>query len=960
MKKRSTRKREPSRRPPTHNGLFGYPGGGARAHQALDSALSMRDQRLRFIAEALPQIVWTAEPDGYQDFFNHRWFSFTGLTEEETYSGLSALHPDDFPRYVKRWKQALRIGHTYEAEYRIRRRDGTYRWFLVRGLPIKDAQGRVVKWFGTFTDIHDMKEIEQTLRESEGRYRALVDMAPDGIVVHRNNRFLYANKAALHLIRARSFKQLAALPVLSLVVQQDRRASAARMRSVFHKHVSSRAEVRIRSLDGKERMLEARATHIEYEGSAAIQLMLHDITERKQREQEMERFASFTARNPNPIIEVDFAGKILFYNPAAARIFPQLKKRGLHHPWLAGYLGIVARFRKGEFKNYVREMQYGERWFQQTLWLYSPSQCIRIYGQDISLRKRRVAELEKMNRTLRALSRSSQALVRVEDEKKFLREICTIVVKDCEHALVWVGYAEQDRNKSVRPVAYAGFDSSYIKSLNITWSDTVRGRGPTGIAIRSGRTAICKDMKTDARFSPWRRAALRRGYRSSVALPLRSGGHTFGALTIYSREADAFSKEELTLLSTLADDLGYGITAIRLRRAHAKAEAALRASEEQLRTLNADLERMVVERTEELEVAHTKDRANLRRFKDMINTMSVGVVATDEHLRVIHVNSLYCDYFGLPSPDHIIGMHGPDVVRRMKEKFLHPDQANVLLMHAKERQLASGLEVPLKDGRVLLRDSLPVYDGDAFRGMMFAYRDITKEKRIDAAKSDFMSFASHQLRTPLTAIRWALGRMRRDLDPSSQTYQLTDAAFRAAKNMAETINTMLSISRIEGGIVSLSVSEFPLRKIMKEVTDLVAEERRRRKQRLHLRCPQKLAIGTDAKLFKEVLLNLVTNAIKYSPENASVRICASQSSEGVRIEVEDEGFGIPADEQDKIFGKFYRGANAVRALTEGSGLGLYLVSLLVSTLQGKISFVSREGKGSTFTLILPASLTVGS
>jgi signal transduction histidine kinase/ActR/RegA family two-component response regulator len=186
-------------------------------------------------------------------------------------------------------------------------------------------------------------------------------------------------------------------------------------------------------------------------------------------------------------------------------------------------------------------------------------------------------ELRRLNRTLKALSDSSQAMMRATDETGYLQEVCRIMQRDCGFAMIWIGYARQDERKTVRPVAQAGFDEGYIEKLDLTWADSERGRGPTGTAIRTGKPAGCRNMLTDPNFAPWRDAALKRGYASSLAVPLVAEGEVPGAVTIYSREPDSFPAGEVKLLTELADDVAYGIISLRLRAAHADAEHALRA-----------------------------------------------------------------------------------------------------------------------------------------------------------------------------------------------------------------------------------------------------------------------------------------------------------------------------------------------------------------------------------------------
>jgi PAS domain S-box-containing protein len=209
----------------------------------------------------------------------------------------------------------------------------------------------------------------------------------------------------------------------------------------------------------------------------------------------------------------------------------------------------------------------------------------RSSNREITKRKNAEGELLRRNRTLRALSNSNQSLVRATVESDLLEDVCRIVVEDCGHAMVWIGYAEENEGKTVRPVAHFGFDHGYLDKLNVTWADTERGRGPTGTAIRTGQPAACRNMRTDPRFAPWREEALKRGYESSIAFPLAIGEKIVGAITIYAREPDPFSDDEVKLLAELAGDLSFGIASIRGRTAQAAAELELREGEQRYRSL---------------------------------------------------------------------------------------------------------------------------------------------------------------------------------------------------------------------------------------------------------------------------------------------------------------------------------------------------------------------------------------
>ena len=303
-----------------------------------------------------------------------------------------------------------------------------------------------------------------------------------------------------------------------------------------------------------------------------------DITERKKAEEEIARLASFPTINPNPILEIDFNGNIEYVNTAAKRRFADLEKLGLKHPLLADWKNVIIAFKEKTVNSFVSEVKVGEDWYLQKYYKVPETQCIRGYALNITERKKAEEALRKLNRHLRAVSNSNQALMHATDEAKFTQEVCNIIIKDCGYELVWVGFAEHDQDKTVRPVAFAGFDKGYIDALRVTWDENMeRGRGPTGTVIRTGKPYICKNVQIDPNFEPWRREALKRGYTASLVLPLTSiEGETLGALNIYSKESDPFTDEEVKLLTELANDFSYGIEMLRLRKKREQDEETLR------------------------------------------------------------------------------------------------------------------------------------------------------------------------------------------------------------------------------------------------------------------------------------------------------------------------------------------------------------------------------------------------
>src|SRR5271165_3560991 len=193
--------------------------------------------------------------------------------------------------------------------------------------------------------------------------------------------------------------------------------------------------------------------------------------------------------------------------------------------------------------------------------------------------------LHRLDRKLQAISNCNQTLLRATDEQSLLNKICRIVCEEAGYRMAFVAYAEHDEAQSLRPVAWSGAEEGYLATVGFTWADTELGRGPTGRAIRSGKTCCTEDFATDPRVAPWRQSALQHGYRSSIALPLKDEhDNAFGSLTIYSAQPDASTAEEVRLLEELAGDLAFGIVTLRSAAARKRAEEALHESETRFRT----------------------------------------------------------------------------------------------------------------------------------------------------------------------------------------------------------------------------------------------------------------------------------------------------------------------------------------------------------------------------------------
>jgi len=241
-------------------------------------------------------------------------------------------------------------------------------------------------------------------------------------------------------------------------------------------------------------------------------------------------------------------------------------------------------------------------------------------------------------------------------------------------------------------------------------------------------------------------------------------------------------------------------------------------------------------------------------------------------------------------------------------------------------------------------------------GLTITVHDVTQDREIAQMKSDFVSFATHQLRTPLSGIKWMLElAMQETAVPESATSYMKDA-LGASQRLIQLVNDLLDVSRLESGRMKASPQLVDLLGLTRGVLDDLKLQLEEKDQRLTLEtCVDRLEVFADPQLLRQVVLNLASNAIKYSPSRASISVRLTGEGHAVRWQITDTGIGIPKESQRHLFEKFYRADNVAALETDGTGLGLYLVRLIVEQSGGRVGCESEEGQGATFYFTVPGA-----
>jgi PAS domain S-box-containing protein len=257
---------------------------------------------LRRVVDALPGLIWTAQPDGQIDFVNQRWCEYTGLSANEAHGRgwQTAIHPEDLPLLLERWRAILTSGETREMEARLRRFDGEYRKFVLRACPLMEESGRIIRWCGINTDVEDRRRLDAELKLTEARKTAILDSALDCIVtIDHEGCITEFNPAAERTFGYRRDqamgKQLADLIIPPSLRNQHRQGFARYLATGEARVLGRRVELTAARADGSEFPVELAITRISLEGPPSFTGYLRDITERKNAENDLQRSEAFLA-----------------------------------------------------------------------------------------------------------------------------------------------------------------------------------------------------------------------------------------------------------------------------------------------------------------------------------------------------------------------------------------------------------------------------------------------------------------------------------------------------------------------------------------------------------------------------------------------------------------------------------------------------------------------------------------
>jgi PAS domain S-box-containing protein len=349
------------------------------------------------------------------------------------------------------------------------------------------------------------------------------------------------------------------------------------------------------------------------------------------------------------------------------------------------------------------------------------------------------------------------------------------------------------------------------------------------------------------------------------------------------------------------------------------------------------------------------------RADALFRSIGDGLITTEESGKVDRVNKIACQILGRPKKD-LIGKWFPKAVKATDEYgnlIPHIDRPITQAMitgkpvHKKiYYERGDGVLVPVSlTASPIILDNRPI-------GSIQLFRDITEELEIDKTKSEFISIASHQLRTPATAVKNYLGMLKEGFagELTEQQKQFAELAYTSNERQIAIVNDLLYVAKTESSTLILKRQAIDLTELVKDVITEQMDSINQRKQTIQTLAPEhKVLVNLDMTYFRMVVENLINNASKYTPEGGKIKVVIRTAINHVLLAVADTGVGIDPADTSKLFRKFSRIDNPLSATVGGSGIGLYLIKKIIDIHGGMISVKSKPGKGSVFSVKLPVS-----
>ncbi|MEH2220625.1 MAG: PAS domain S-box protein [Nostoc sp.] len=886
--------------------------------QHTEQILKQSEARYRSLVTATAQIVWVCTPDGIC-FELTSWIAYTGqsLAEAENGGWIDAVHPDDRADTAEAWSAAVVNLSMYKVEYRIRGKDGNYRYFWVWGAPVREEDGSVREWIGTCTDIHDRKQAEAESQRLKERYSSLVTATsqlvwgatPEGLGIS-SEMLTWMNYTG------QSEAEAGGLGWIDPIHPDDRAHSIVGWDTAVANRSILQTEYRIRGKDGIYRHFSVcGAPVLEKDGSIREWIgTCTDIQDRKQAEQTLQqseqRFRSLVT--------------------ASSQIVWIATPEGLAVPsemptWLA-YTGQSAQEVEG--LGWLDPIHPDDRTHTALAW------STAVANQSLFETEYRFRAKDGGYRHFFVYGAP------VFEEDGSVRE--------------WIGTCTDIH------------DRKQAEAENQRLMDMIN-HSSDAIIVRDMSDKISHWNQGAERLYGWTReevkgqciqAFIKKTFlkpKEEIIAELLEQGNWEGEVEHLTHDARLITVQSRWTLQRDIDRQPCAVLEINTDiTARKQAEIALRQ-------LNQELEARVVERTAALQ----NTLAEAHGLNAILDNLADGLLVVDTAGQITHFNPAFLAMYELTAT--IVNGHYQELPISGLTELVARTQSH-------PREVFSA-EVALTKERIgqavatAIFKNVAMQEPSACFGSALLIRDITAEKEIDKMKTDFISTVSHELRTPLTSVLGFASIIKEKLETdvfpiiSTEDRKLQKTIKRVSDNLniivseaerlTSLINDVLDIAKMEAGKVEWQMQPLDPSELIHWATNSTASLFETNGLQLVSEIESGLPqIVGDRNRLLQVLINLISNAVKFT-ESGCVTCRVKQGHDGVCISVIDTGIGIAPEDQPKVFEKFRQVGDTLTDKPKGTGLGLPICKQIVDHHGGRIWVESEPGKGSVFSFIIP-------
>ncbi len=905
-----------------------------------EDEIRAQERKFRFLAESLPQMVWAARPDGWIDYYNQRWIDFTGMTIEQAqgWGWTSVLHPDDLRNCVRLWHRSVETGEPYEVEHRVKRAsDGAYRWHLGRAVALRDAQGAIVKWFGTSTDIHDYKEAEATnlalQAELEDRVeQRTAELARVGKIAGVGGWSIAVPSGALswsdetcRILDAPPGHDPTLDEAFGLFDPVARAVIEAACQNCMANTVPFDVELPLRTTNGRD--IWARTVgEAQMEQGTVVRIFgsFQDITSRKLAERELfdhhELLRVTLESIGDAVITTDAQGRVQSLNPAACRLTKRSasESRGLPVERVFDILDVQTQQRTWDLMAHALSSDTPAGTGGQTVLFAQDGSELSIEDSIASIRDSsgKIVGTVLVFRDATERKRAAHALRIANERFALAADAAGIGVWEWDlssNSLRWDDqmYRLYGRMRATEKEPYA------------LWAASLHSED-RGRAEREVNEALRDDANLDTEFRIEQPGGEIRHLKAAAQIQYDSAGVAIRMIGVnfditLRKQAELDLQQTSTLLRRVLDS----------------------ASDLAIIATTPDLTISVFNKGAEHLLGYAPaefiDTATLMAFHDAGEVAARGLELSTLLGRSVHGEAVFTEPSTLEVP--------------REWTYIRKDQRRV---------------------PVLLNVSAMVDDSSVLTGYLGVARDITRDRerdrflqeakreaeRANAAKSEFLANMSHEIRTPLNAVI-GLGYLLEQTPLNEEQRSYLGKINFAGQSLLEMINDILDLSKIEAGEILLEDGELDLKQLVQGVGQMLAPSAHAKGLALLVQCAADLPprLRGDATRLGQIATNLLSNAIKFTAKGQIelTLSCARPTVAGilVRLSVQDSGIGMDAKGLARLFRPFTQADTSTTRRFGGTGLGLSITRRLVELMGGEIAVTSTVGVGSEFWVEVP-------